>query len=79
MNPEIKDHFLVPRHEILSDEQVREVLMRYRVDRSKLPKIFINDPALPEGAKIGDVVKITRRSETAGEAIYYRVVIEQTG
>jgi len=50
--------------------------MEYGVDRSKLPKILKGDPALPEGAKIGDVIKITRASQTAGTAPYFRVVIE---
>jgi DNA-directed RNA polymerase subunit H len=50
--------------------------MRYMVDRSKLPKIRKMDPALPEGAKIGDIIKIARKSATAGQAIYYRVVVE---
>jgi len=61
----------------LSEEEAQKVLMQYKVDRSKLPKIQIIDPALPEGVKIGDVIKITRDSPTAGSSIYYRVVVEQ--
>lgn len=76
MTANINTHFIVPAHEILGEEEAKKVLMEYRIDRSKLPKIKKMDPALPEGAKIGDVIKITRKSATAGEAIYYRVVIE---
>lgn len=76
MTTEISNHILVPTHEILDEKRATEVLMTYKVDRSKLPKIKKTDPALSEGAKIGDVVKITRKSPTAGESIYYRVIIE---
>jgi len=50
--------------------------MKYGVGRSKLPKIMKHDPGLPDGAKIGDIIKITRKSKTAGSAPYYRVVVE---
>ncbi|MBN2518258.1 MAG: DNA-directed RNA polymerase subunit H [Candidatus Altiarchaeota archaeon] len=76
MTTEISTHFLVPAHEILDEKVATSVLMAYKVDRSKLPKIKKDDPALPEEAKIGDIIKITRKSPTAGEAIYYRVVID---
>ncbi len=67
---------MVPRHEILSEDEVREVLERYEVDRSQLPKIKADDPVCIEiGAKVGDVVKVTRKSATAGEAVVYRLVI----
>lgn len=66
----------MPDHEILDEESAKAVLMKYGVDRSKLPKILKSDAALPQGAKIGDVIKITRKSPTAGISMYYRVVIE---
>jgi DNA-directed RNA polymerase subunit H len=69
-------HVLVPEHELLDEAKTKEVLMKYGVDRSKLPKILKSDPGVPDGAKIGDVIKITRKSATAGVSLYYRVVIE---
>jgi DNA-directed RNA polymerase subunit H len=39
--------------------------------------IFVNDPAIIGlGVKPGDMIKITRKSATAGESIYYRYVVE---
>lgn len=68
-------HFLVPKHEIVPEARIDEVLKRYSASKDKLPQILKNDPALEEiGAKKGDVIKITRRSPTAGVAIYFRVV-----
>ncbi|MDO8660975.1 MAG: DNA-directed RNA polymerase subunit RpoH/Rpb5 C-terminal domain-containing protein, partial [Candidatus Woesearchaeota archaeon] len=42
----------------------------------ELPRILAKDPAL-EGldAKEGDLIKITRKSMTAGEALFYRRVV----
>jgi len=72
----IQSHVLVPQHEILDEASAKKVLMKYGVDRSKLPKIKKSDAALPEGAKIGDIIQITRKSPTAGVSLYYRVVVE---
>jgi len=71
------DHELVPRHEILSRDEVRELLDSLEIPSTiKLPRIKLSDPVCMElKAKLGDVIKITRRSPTAGESVYYRVVI----
>ncbi|MEM1550867.1 MAG: DNA-directed RNA polymerase subunit H, partial [Candidatus Bathyarchaeia archaeon] len=68
---------LVPKHEILSPEERRALMEKYRIEPWKLPRIKVSDPAIRLiGAKPGDIVKIIRRSLTAGESIYYRYVIE---
>jgi DNA-directed RNA polymerase subunit H len=42
-----------------------------------LPKIKMSDPAVKEiGAKPGDIIKIIRESETAGQSEFFRLVIE---
>lgn len=72
---DITEHVLVPKHEVLSPEEAEELLRRYGVSRDKLPYIHPSDPMVKRlKAKSGDIIKITRRSETAGEAVYYRVV-----
>jgi len=67
---------LIPKHEVISKEEVDELLQKYKISKENLPKIYITDPGL-EGleVKAGDVIKITRKSPTAGTAYYYRVVI----
>lgn len=73
----ILDHFLVPRHEILSPEEAKNVLETYRVKPHQLPYILSSDPVVKVlGAKPGDIIKITRKSDVAGVSYYYRYVIE---
>ncbi len=69
-------HELVPRHERTSAEEVKQILQRYGITKEHLPKIRATDPAAAEiGAQPGDVLKIYRKSPTAGEAVVYRVTI----
>ena len=71
------NHESVPKHEIMSEGELKSVLSNYFVEKEQLPKIKVHDPVCKEiGATVGDVIKITRKSQTAGEAEYYRFVIE---
>lgn len=72
-------HILIPKHEVMTKEEVEALLKKYNVTKDKLPKIYESDPAIAElNAKPGDVIKITRKSPTAGTAFYYRAVISGT-
>ena len=72
------DHVLVPRHVLLSREEVEKVLHKYRIQPYQLPRILASDPAVRAiQAQPGDVVQIHRKSPTAGEAIAYRYVVEE--
>ena len=71
------DHIYVPKHEIMTKEEAKQVLEKYHCKATELPLIFFNDPAIVRlGVKPGDMIKITRKSATAGESFYYRYVIE---
>ena len=73
----ISDHITVPKHRILDDDEVEEVLSKYDIEKEKLSKILTIDPAIKEiGANAGDVIEITRKSETAGESVFYRLAID---
>ena len=70
------EHKLVSKHEILNKEDVVKLFSKFKIDGKKLPRILCNDPIVEAlGAKIGDIIKIERISETAGRAIYYRIVV----
>ena len=71
----ILKHDLVPEHVVLKEEERREILTKLRIKPEQFPKILTNDPVVKAlHAKEGDIIKIVRKSQTAGKSIYYRVV-----
>ena len=71
----ITQHVLVPRHDVITDKaEIDQILNIYKLkSRHQLPIILKTDPIAKYYAmKSGDVVRVTRTSETAGEYIVYR-------
>ncbi|MFQ6020479.1 MAG: DNA-directed RNA polymerase subunit H [Candidatus Aenigmatarchaeota archaeon] len=70
-------HILVPKHVILKDEEKKKLLEKLKVVPEQLPKIYTKDPISKAlGAKEGDIIKIIRKSPTAGVTTYYRLVVK---
>ena len=73
---DVSNHKLVPDHTVLDAEELEDVLEEYNIRETDLPKIKRSDPALPDDAEIGDVIKVTRDSRTTDQAVVYRLVVE---
>ena len=83
-------HHLLPRHEILSEEETKQVLESLETVAERLPKILVGDPGLQTDPKfvagrdagenyVGRLARIRRPSATAGEAIAYRLIVASVG
>lgn len=71
------EHYLVPVHKFATDEEVQELKKKYSILKHQLPKITSEDPAVQLlGAREGDVLKIRRKSPTAGEFVVFRTVVQ---
>ena len=71
----VDKHILTPKHSKLGEREKAQLLEKYHVTSKELPKILKTDAAIKDlDAKLGDIVKITRKSPTAGESMFYRVV-----
>lgn len=74
---EITKHEMVPKHTLLDDNEKEDLLKRYGITLRQLPRMLASDAmAKLLNTKVGDVIKILRKSETAGEIEYYRVVVK---
>jgi DNA-directed RNA polymerase subunit H (RpoH/RPB5) len=72
----IVDNNLVPKHILLSDEEAKNILIEYKINKENLPRILSGDRiAKYYNIKPGQIVKIIRPSITAGEEILYRVCV----
>ncbi len=67
-------HILQPKHTILKQKEAEGFLEKYNISLVQLPKIKITDAAIPEGANVGDIIKIERKDED-GVHVYYRAVV----
>lgn len=75
MKLDILKHNLVPQHEILSKSDSDKLLKSVEFNKEQIPKIKITDPVVKDiEAKVGDILKITRNSQTAGTFVTYRLV-----
>jgi DNA-directed RNA polymerase subunit H (RpoH/RPB5) len=74
---DITQHVSSPRHELVSEKDVRDFCSRYHTSKEYFSKLPQSDPqAIWLGLRPGMVVRILRASETAGEAPAYRICIK---
>ena len=73
----ILNHNLVPKCEILDDEEVQQLQKTYNIiDIKKIPEISRFDPqALAMSLRPGQICKFDRNSATSMNYTYYRICI----
>ena len=73
----ITNHVYQPKHEIVPKAEAQEILKKFNARPSQLPYILMSDRAIEDlDVRPGDLIRISRKSPTAGESVYYRYVVE---
>jgi DNA-directed RNA polymerase subunit H (RpoH/RPB5) len=73
---DVFEHNLIPIHEIVDKKGREELAEKYHAETYQFPWIKSTDPvSIIIGAKPGDVIRITQKSETAGKYDTYRYVV----
>lgn len=68
----------VPKHKLLSQEEADKLIKEYGLQKKELPRIFVTDPVSRYyNAKLGQIFRIIRPSETSGIVHYYRIVVKE--
>jgi len=72
---DIMAHECVPRYEILRPDEKQDLLDKYSVLPSQLPRLEVKDPVSRYlGLSKGQVVKITRSNDQHGNYVTFRIV-----
>lgn len=72
------EHVLVPEHIKLSEREKEKLFKNFNVSLKEMPKISIHDAAIRHlDPQENDVIKILRKSPTAGTSVFYRGVINE--
>lgn len=71
----LADHVMVPPHEILTDDEIKDFYESYQVKKSNMSTMFETDPvARYYRMKTGDICRITRPTEQGVYSYGYRLV-----
>lgn len=73
----ISKHVLQPKHTLLNNQQVKEVLELYNLKLQNMPRVGRENPmAKYIGARPNQVIKIDSYNQTTGLGLYYRLVVQ---
>jgi len=76
-------HDLVPEHILLTDKEAQKLMAELKITSDQLPKIRKDDPVIKILEMVhgpideGRLIKITRRSDSAGISVVYRTVVDR--
>ncbi len=74
--PDRSDHVIVPKHRLITEKEVKELLETLDLKKDNLPRIFDSDPQVKIlNGKVGQIVEIDR-IEGGVKVPYYRLITE---
>ena len=69
-------HTLQPKYSKLKPDEIIEILQKFNISKTQLPRMKIDDSQFEddEGISLGDVIKFERKSDKE-KVVYYRIVV----